>query len=90
MNQDPFSANVVSLALPDLGTGDLPIRFLTWLVPVDSQVITGERIAEILVDGIVFCVESDHDGVLITQSAHPGIILKPNAVIGRVQLADAD
>lgn len=88
MNQDPFPTHVVTVAIPDLGTGTLPIRFLTWLVPTGSQVITGERIAEILVDGIVFCVESDHDGVLIAQSVLPGTLLEPNAVIGRVQLTE--
>lgn len=64
MTQDPFSSDKYLLRVPPLGTGDRPVRLVNWLVSVGAKVISGERVAELLVDSVLFHLESDVNGTL--------------------------
>lgn len=64
MTQDPFFPDKYLLRVPTLGTGDRPVRLVNWLVSVGAKVISGERVAELLVDSVLFHLESDVNGTL--------------------------
>ena len=89
MRQDPFpSRSLQDVLVPDLGAGDEPIRFVTWLVP-GASVIPGERIAELLTAGSVFHLEAAAEGVLVDRRAQPGDSVASGAVIARIELTES-
>ncbi len=75
MNQDPFSNPPFPVVIPNLGTADKPIIFLIWLVDEGAYVIPGERIAEILVDSVLFHLESPQEGHI------QKLCVKPDAIV---------
>lgn len=88
MKQDPFSNLENDVTVPDLETGSAEVTFVTWLVPSGSNVIPGERIAELLAEGILFQLESPAEGRLTRLKAKPGEVLSPGAQIARVVPTD--
>ncbi|SFJ65197.1 hypothetical protein [Planctomicrobium piriforme] len=87
MNQDTFRDGFAAVAAPDLGGEGQPIRFITWLVPAPARVIPGERIAELLVQGTLFQLDADAEGVLEEQLVQPGQTVVPGETLGWLRLA---
>jgi 2-oxoglutarate dehydrogenase E2 component (dihydrolipoamide succinyltransferase) len=54
-----------ALILPDLGLGDREIVLSTWLVAAGSEVSEGDRVAEVLADGVTVDLPAPASGVLI-------------------------
>lgn len=50
------------LTIPELGTGEKRIQLIHWLIGVNSQVIEGERLAELLVDSVLVYLEAEATG----------------------------
>ena len=48
--------------LPELGTGDEELRVSCWLVDLGDAVVAGDRIVEILFDGVTFDVTAEQTG----------------------------
>lgn len=53
------------LVLPDLGLGDRPIVISCWLVDAGSQVTEGDRLVEVLADGVTVDLPAPASGVLV-------------------------
>ncbi|MBX9788828.1 MAG: lipoyl domain-containing protein [Pirellulales bacterium] len=53
------------LVLPDLGLGELPITASLWLVEPGSRVTQGDRLLEVLADGVTVDLPSPVTGVLV-------------------------
>jgi pyruvate/2-oxoglutarate dehydrogenase complex dihydrolipoamide acyltransferase (E2) component len=85
MKQDPFPENLFDLETPELGPGEAPIVFGMWLVPIGAAVIAGERIAELICQGIVLTISAPVEGILVEQCRHPGNRILPGEVLGRIQ-----
>ncbi|WP_197443497.1 lipoyl domain-containing protein [Maioricimonas rarisocia] len=51
--------------LPDLGAGDVPVRLVQWLVEPGAPLAVGERMAEVVVGGVLFHVESQISGMIL-------------------------
>lgn len=84
MKQDAF-ANLVEVVVPQLGAGGAEIRFVTWLVPDGSQVIEGERIAELLTQGILFHLDSPAAGTLAELRTVPGNLVNEGDLLARIR-----
>lgn len=52
------------IVLPELGSGEDPVRVSTWLVDVDETVELGERLVDVLIPGISFSVSAPVAGAL--------------------------
>jgi pyruvate/2-oxoglutarate dehydrogenase complex dihydrolipoamide acyltransferase (E2) component len=52
------------LILPDLGVGDDELKVSCWLADLGDAVDEGDRIVEILLDGMTFDVVADKSGTL--------------------------
>jgi len=85
MNQDPIFSPRFPVLIPDLGTGTDPIRFLIGLVHPGASVIPGERIAELLVQGTVFQLDADREGVLDEWTRFPGEQILPGEIIAYIR-----
>lgn len=57
--------NRVPITVPELGTGNEPLRISAWLVDVGQTVIAGDRAVEVLVPGITFDIEVTQSGELV-------------------------
>lgn len=86
----PSEPAIVSVIVPDLGVAGRPVRFVGWLVPHRAHLIPGERIAELVVEGMDFHLEADVEGMLIERTAAPGDILNAGVVIGRIQATESE
>ena len=73
------------IMLPDLGVGDAPIQLVQWLVEVGAEVIEGERVAEVLADGVLFHVEAPASGLLTLIFVSRGAELRNDVVLGHVE-----
>ena len=51
--------------VPDLGSGELPVRMGCWLVDVGDEISEGQRLAELILPGTVFEIASPADGFLV-------------------------
>ena len=52
------------IVLPELNVTDEPIHISTWLVSPDEPVEFGDRVVEVLIQGITFDVSSPAAGVM--------------------------
>ena len=87
MTQDPFSHAVSQVAVPNLGANQRSITLVNWLVATGSFVIAGERIAELLVDSVLFHLESDVDGKLERVLVPTGSQVKVGQAIAEISLS---
>jgi pyruvate/2-oxoglutarate dehydrogenase complex dihydrolipoamide acyltransferase (E2) component len=75
------SAAWTPIRLPELKTGEEPVRVSTWLVDVGETIEPGERLVDVLIPGVSFSVSSPAGGRLVkierTTDCHvqPGDIL---------------
>jgi len=53
------------LVLPDLGLGDVPVTASLWLVEQGKRVTEGDRLLEVLADGVTVDLPSPVTGVLV-------------------------
>jgi pyruvate/2-oxoglutarate dehydrogenase complex dihydrolipoamide acyltransferase (E2) component len=83
MRQDPFEP--VEVVVPTLSAEGEAIEFVNWLVPPESEVIEGERIAELLTHGILFHLDAPADGLLTDLRATPGTRVREGEVLARVE-----
>lgn len=72
------------IILPDLGAGDQPIRLAQWLVESGDTVVQGDRVAEVLVGGVLFHVASPADGVVQRTIELEGMLLGSDAELGLI------
>ncbi len=75
----------IAVAVPELGAGEQTVRFLQWLVDVGSPVCSGDRVAEVLVSGIVFHVAAPADGVLVEIETASRTGISPHDVLGWIE-----
>ncbi len=85
MNQDAFPSGLSPIVVPDLGTAAEPIRFVTGLVLPGARVIPGERIAELLAEGIVFQLDAEIEGKFENWTLVPGSNVRTGDVIGYIR-----
>lgn len=86
MTQDPFLPSVQTVTVPELGAQGEPIWLVNWLVPTGSSVIRGERIAELLVDSVLFHLEADCNGQLLRYCVPTGRQVVTGEVLAEIQL----
>ena len=53
------------LILPDLGLGDVPVTASLWLVEQGKRVTEGDRLLEVLADGVTVDLPSPVTGLLV-------------------------
>lgn len=71
----------IRLTVPDLGLSGVPVALSLWLVPEGSEVIEGDRVAELVAGGVTIDLEAPVSGrfaralVDEDESVMPGAIL---------------
>jgi 2-oxoglutarate dehydrogenase E2 component (dihydrolipoamide succinyltransferase) len=70
------------LTLPDLGTGAEELRVSCWLVDLGDTVDEGDRVIEILMDGITFDVLAEQSGTLAHIERPLDAVVRTGDVLG--------
>jgi pyruvate/2-oxoglutarate dehydrogenase complex dihydrolipoamide acyltransferase (E2) component len=72
--------------LPDLGAGDEELRVSCWLVDLGDAVDAGDRIVEILSDGVTFDVTAEQSGTVTRIERALDSIVRPGDVLGWLEI----
>lgn len=73
------------IVLPDLGTDEEPIRLSGWLAEPGDPVISGDSVAEVLLQGITFAVAAPESGVFTQIETPLDAIVAPGDVLGWIE-----
>jgi pyruvate/2-oxoglutarate dehydrogenase complex dihydrolipoamide acyltransferase (E2) component len=76
--------------VPDVQSGGQPIRFVQWLVEPETYIHAGDRVAELLVSGVLFHVESPVDGTFVEPGQSTRAEVGVGEVLGWVDVDDSD
>ncbi len=68
--------------LPDLGAAGEELRVSCWLVDLGESVDVGDRIVEILMDGVTFDVSAEQSGILVRVERPLDSIVRSGDVLG--------
>ena len=79
-----------AIVVPDLKSGSAPIRVVQWLVDPGANVLAGDRVVELVANGIVFHVESPAEGVLAEIKRSGRAEIQVGEVLGLVELDQPD
>ena len=76
MSSSPNSSSRVPVTVPELDSRTRSIQLVQWLVDPGASVHEGDRIAELLVAGVVFHLASPADGVI------SGVAIRAHSRVG--------
>jgi 2-oxoglutarate dehydrogenase E2 component (dihydrolipoamide succinyltransferase) len=86
---EPESARMRSpVILPDLGVGDEELRVSCWLVDLGDAVDAGDRIVEILFDGVTFDVTAEQSGIVTRIERHLDSVVRSGDVLGWIEIGE--
>jgi 2-oxoglutarate dehydrogenase E2 component (dihydrolipoamide succinyltransferase) len=72
--------------LPDLGAGDEELRVSCWLVDLGDAVDAGDRIVEILLDGVTFDVTAEQSGIVTRIERALDSVVRRGDVLGWLEI----
>ena len=73
------------LIVPRLDAEDSPVRLVQWLIEESAPVSTGDRVAELLADGVLFHVSCDVSGVLVRIERHRGADVRTGETLAWIE-----
>lgn len=80
----------IAISVPELGAGDRPIEVVQWLVDETRMVSAGDRIVELLADGVVFHLTSDRAGLLDRIERSRGAVVQAGETLAWLTAGDAE
>ncbi|WP_166820279.1 biotin/lipoyl-containing protein [Thalassoroseus pseudoceratinae] len=69
---NPAGKSPIPVCVPDLGQDDRPANVCNWLVEPGDAVEEGDRLAEVVLPGIVFYVSASASGTFLQQERSQG------------------
>ena len=88
MSSSPHDPVRVGVVVPELDAPKSPVQLVQWLVDPGTPVQQGDRIAELLVAGVVFHLAAPADGILSSTAVRDHSPTRIGAVLGWIDLAD--
>ena len=74
-----------SLVLPDLGLEGIRVQASVWLTPLDSNVICGDRILEVLAGEVTVDLPAPATGRLVEQHVAEDDVLATGQLLGVIE-----
>lgn len=81
----PDSSDWQPITLPDLGANERPIRVSTWLTQIGKEVLAGEALVEVSLNGITFDVEAPVSGQLRRIVRFENDVIEVDGVLGELE-----
>jgi len=76
------------IILPELGEGDEELRVSCWLADLGDPVDAGDRLVEILFDGVTIDIASEHTGILTRIESSMDAVVRSGDVLGWLESAE--
>lgn len=78
------------ILVPHLSSVDQKFKVSLWLSRVGEQVLTGDRVVELLIPGITFDVEAPCSGTIVSCDCQPGAEVREGSVLGWIDEMEPD
>lgn len=76
------------IVLPELGASDEEIRVSCWLAELGDWIDEGDRLVEILLDGVTFDVTADRSGTLAQIECPMEAVVRSGDVLGWIETSE--
>lgn len=80
-----MSSRQYSIRLPELGLGRAEVRASVWLAPLGAKVVRGDRVLEVVSDGVTVDLPSPATGRLVRRAVAEEDVLHVGQVLGVVE-----
>jgi pyruvate/2-oxoglutarate dehydrogenase complex dihydrolipoamide acyltransferase (E2) component len=80
----------IPVAVPELGSAGRAVEVVQWLVDESRAVSVGDRIVELLADGVVFHLTSERSGRLERIERDRGAVVSAGETLAWLEAADAE
>ena len=77
-----------AVRLPELGARDDEIRVSCWLVDLGDSVGAGDRILEVLIDGVTFDLAAEQSGVVTRIEKSLDAVVRTGDILGWIETDD--
>lgn len=84
MCSDAPKATQVPIVLPELGSRGQPIQFVQWLVRAGDHVLEQDRVAEVLLGGVLFHVTAPAEGIIHHLIESEDVLIRPGDTLGSI------
>ncbi len=78
------------IVVPDLGCAGMTLVLSLWLVPEGSEVVEGDRVAEILAGGVTVDLGAPATGRLVRLLVDEDDVVAPGAVVAEIAATDPE
>jgi pyruvate/2-oxoglutarate dehydrogenase complex dihydrolipoamide acyltransferase (E2) component len=85
---DRPSPSRVPLVVPECGLGEVPLVVSLWLVPPGAAVLAGDRVLELVAEGVTIDLEAPVSGRLVRQIAEEDEAVRPGSVAAEFEAAE--
>lgn len=75
---------ITAITMPDIGADQESIEVSAWLVQAGDTVTIGDRVVEVLIDGVTFDITADSSGVIRKIDAPTGTVVQTGMTLGWV------
>ncbi|MFO1094044.1 MAG: lipoyl domain-containing protein [Planctomycetaceae bacterium] len=86
MSSSPRDPRRVPVIVPELDARTSPMQLVQWLVDAGTSVQAGDRIAELLVSGVIFHLAAPEEGVLSSRVVRDRAPVQIGDVLGWIDV----
>ena len=79
-----------SIIAPDIGAEDQTVRLSCWLVDIGDEINAGDRIVELVLNGITFDISAEVSGILTKIELSKDSEIQPGMKLGEITLQTDD
>jgi pyruvate/2-oxoglutarate dehydrogenase complex dihydrolipoamide acyltransferase (E2) component len=77
------------IVMPDIGAEEQTLQLVQWLVEPGDEVLSGDRLAEVVAAGVLFYVQSPFNGMIVSLDKPTGAQVNPGNVLARMRIDES-
>lgn len=75
--------------MPDIGAEEQTLQLVQWLVEPGAEVLSGDRLAEVVAAGVLFYVQSPFNGMIVSLDKPTGAQVNLGNVLARMRIDES-
>ena len=80
----------IPIITPEIGAEEQAVRLSCWLVDVGDPVNSGDRIVELVLNGITFDISAEVSGILSQIDVYADSEVQPGLKLGEIEISSSD
>jgi len=77
------------IVMPEIGAEGQPLLLVQWLVEPGAEVLSGDRLAEVVAAGVLFYVQAPFNGRIVSLDKPAGSRVNTGDVLGCVRIDES-